>query len=205
MESARGDWPELVERAAAISTSAIELAALAQHELPGLIGYLDRRPALPFEYVSLHAPSKGRGTDERELIELLHGASPRVDAIIVHPDTLVDVEAWTQLGRRLVLENMDTRKRTGQTAEALAPFFDRLPEARLCFDVAHAWIVDESLGAGAEILDAFGSRLRQVHVSSLDEGQHHVSLTAEHEELFGELLGRCRDVPWILEAPPRHA
>jgi len=59
--------------------------------------------------------------------------------------------------------------------------------------------------AGSEILDRYGSRLRQLHVSSLDDGQHHVPLTFEHEELFGPLLDRCRDVPWILEAAPRSA
>ena len=28
-------------------------------------------------------------------------------------------------------------------------------------------------------------------------------LRAADEELFGPLLDRCRDVPWLLEAPPR--
>lgn len=141
--------------------------------------------------------------EEHELIELLHRLSPRVDAIVVHPDTLIEVEAWGRLGRRLVIENMDPRKPLGQTADSLAEYFDVLDEARLCFDIAHAWAVDPTLHEGAEILDRFGARLRQLHISSLDEGQHHVPLTADHESLFGQLLDRCRDVPWILEAPLR--
>ena len=55
-----------------------------------------------------------------------------------------------------------------------------------------------------EILDRFGPRLRQVHLSSLDAQQHHVPLTEKHEAIFAPLLDRCRDVPWILEAPLRH-
>lgn len=203
MTSSRGDWPALVREAEAISTSAVELAALSESELPSLVRYLAERPSLPFQYVSLHAPSKGRSMEEHELIEQLHRLSPRVDAIVVHPDTLVDVEAWGRLGRRLVIENMDARKPIGQTADSLAEYFDVLDEARLCFDVAHAWAVDPTLQEGAEILDRFGARLRQLHISSLDEGQHHVPLTADHESLFGQLLDRCRDVPWILEAPLR--
>ena len=203
MTSSRGDWPALVREAEAISTSAVELAALSESELPSLVRYLRERPSLPFQYVSLHAPSKGRSMEERDLIELLYRLSPRVDAIVVHPDTLIEVEAWGRLGRRLVIENMDARKPVGQTADSLAEYFDVLDEARLCFDVAHAWAVDPTLQEGAEILDRFGARLRQLHVSSLDEGQHHVPLTAEHESLFGQLLDRCRDVPWILEAPLR--
>lgn len=204
MESSRGDWPALAHQAEAISTVALELAALSESELPDLIDYLDGRPSLPFQYLSLHAPSKGRQMGEHHLIELLHSVSPRIDAIVVHPDTLIDVPAWGLLGRRLAIENMDARKPIGQTADSLAQYFDVLHEARLCFDIAHAWAVDPSLDEGAEILDRFGARLRQVHISSLDQDQHHVPLTAEHEELFGPLLDRCRDVPWILEAPPRH-
>ena len=83
--------------------------------------------------------------------------------------------------------------------------FDALPDAGLCFDIAHAWAVDPTMSVGSAILDRFGSRLRQLHISSVDDGQHHIPLTAEHEELFGPLLDRCRDVPWIIEAPPRSA
>jgi len=203
MASSRGDWAALVLEAEGVATSAVELAALSEPELPSLIRYLAERPVLPFQYLSLHAPSKAREMSELELIDLLHGLSPRVDAIVVHPDTLVDVEAWGKLGRRLVLENMDTRKALGQTAESLADYFDVLHEARLCFDVAHAWAVDPTMAEGEAILDRFGARLRQLHISSLDAEQHHVPLTVEHERLFGPLLDRCRDVPWILEAPPR--
>jgi hypothetical protein len=48
----------------------------------------------------------------------------------------------------------------------------------------------------------FSSRLRQVHVSSLDGDHRHVPLTAYDEQLFAPVLSRCKDVPWILEAPP---
>lgn len=125
-----------------------------------------------------------------------------VDAIVLHPDTIQAPAAYEPLGRRLLIENMDTRKNGGQTAEELAAVFAELPAAGLCFDIAHAKDVDPTMGAAVEVLDRFSSRLRHVHISSLDEAQHHVPLTAEDEELFAPVLERCRDVPWIPEAPP---
>lgn len=199
----RGDWTALVGEATALSLRAIELAALAEDELPDLLAFISEDPALPCDYVSVHAPSKGRVMPEDELIAVLAELPAWVETIVVHPDTLEVVERWAKLGRRLAVENMDRRKASGQTAEHLASVFDRLPEAGLCFDVAHAWAVDPSMREGLAILDAHGRRLRQLHVSSLDDDQHHIPLSAEHEELFGPLLDRCRDVPWILEAPPR--
>ena len=61
--------------------------------------------------------------------------------------------------------------------------------------------MDWGLQEGASILDHFADRLTPQHISSLDDQGHHVTLRAEDEERFASLLGRCRDVPWILEAP----
>jgi len=199
----RGKWAELVARSAATSTLAVELSALSQAELPALVRFLRGDPSMPFHYVSVHAPSKDLDDDEEGRIRALMDLPPRVRAIVVHPDTIEDVEAWSALGRRLVIENMDARKASGQTADHLAELFDALPLAGLCFDIAHAKHVDSSLEGGRTILDHFVDRLRHVHLSSLDGDGHHVPLTDEDEALFAALLERCRDVPWILEAPLR--
>ena len=199
MDAERGDWPALVDRALSISTFAAELAALDEAELPGVEKYLLARPALPFRYLSLHAPSKGRVVDEGELIARLAALRASVDAIVVHPDTLEDVAAWRALGGALVLENMDPRKQDGRTALELERYFDALPEAGLCLDVAHAAAVDP--GEGQRLLDAYAPRLRHLHVSSLDEDCHHTTLATADEREWAPLLRRCRDVPWILEAP----
>jgi len=120
---------------------------------------------------------------------------------VAHPDTLSDVGKYRALGTRLVLENMDDRKITGRVADELETFFEDLPDAGFCLDVAHVRSVDPTMDAAHELLDRFRSRLRQVHLSSLDDG-HHVPLTEDDERLFAEVLSRCRDVPWILEAWP---
>jgi len=202
MDSDRGDWPTLIRTAAAVSSLAVELSAISEPELKGLLSYLCQAPRLPFRYVSVHGPSKDRQLSEPELVRQLSALPGWVDAVVMHPDTFADPAVYRALGRRMLLENMDARKRDGRTADELDRFFRELPHAGLCFDIAHAKSVDESMGEGHTILKRYADRLRHVHLSSLDADSHHVSLTDEDQRLFRPLLDRCRDVPWILEAPP---
>jgi hypothetical protein len=181
---------------------AVELSAVSAPELPGLLRYLAAAPRLPFLFVSVHAPSKELNGDEDELVATLAEVPAWVDAIVVHPDTIVDPALYRRLGHRLSVENMDSRKRAGHRADDLAAIFEELPDAQLCLDVAHAKDIDPTMSEASEMLRRFANRLSHVHVSSLDESLHHVPLTEGDESLFGTVLQRCRDVPWILEAPP---
>lgn len=124
-----------------------------------------------------------------------------VRSVVAHPDALFDTGAFRPLGSRLVLENMDDRKNTGRTADELEAFFEELPDAGFCLDVAHARSIGPTLAVAHQLLDRFRARLRHVHLSSLIDG-HHVPVAPGDESLFAEVLDRCRDVPWILEAPP---
>ena len=200
-----GDWPKLVEGAIAVATVAAELSALSEPELPALADYLAVVPALPFVYVSVHAPTKALDRPEEDIVAQLAAIAPMVDAIVFHPDCLRQLDLYRQLGSKLVLENMDRRKGDGRTAEEIGRYFGELPDAGLCFDVAHANAVDASLVEANNILDEHGHRLRHLHVSSLDDGCHHRTLTMDDEQHFASVLDRCRDVPWILEAPPAPA
>jgi hypothetical protein len=202
MASDYGQWPALVAAATSISTAAVELSALSEPELPSLIDFLIDAPALPFLFVSVHAPSKARQWPEDDLVDMLLGLTRRVDAIVMHPDVIEDPARYRSLGSTLVLENMDSRKVIGQSATHLVPYFDELPQAGLCFDVAHAAAVDPSMVVAHELLDVHGHRLRHVHLSSLDADSHHRALTPADKARFTPLLDRCRDVPWILEAAP---
>jgi hypothetical protein len=197
----RGDWPRLAERAAALSPFTAEFAALTESELPGLAAYLTQDASLPFRYLSVHAPSKELRMSEAKLVDTLARLPARVDAIVVHPDVIDDPAEYRRLGARLVLENMDSRKAGGRTADELVPYFAALPAAGLCLDVAHARDVDPTLHGAHDLLDRFACRLRHLHVSSLDADGHHVSLREADEDAFRPILRRCRDVPWILEAP----
>jgi hypothetical protein len=203
MESLRGSWEAQVAEAIGVSPFAVELSALAEDELDSLVAYMDLRPKLPFRYLTIHGPSKARQLPEEKLVARLMRLAPQADAVVMHPDTIVDPLGYRPLGRKLVLENMDSRKSTGRTVDELQPLFDELPDAGFCFDIAHAWSIDPDMALGGELLDAFGQRLRHLHISSLSRDSHHLTLSTEDEARFHPLLARCLDVPWILEAPPR--
>src|SRR3954452_10092980 len=94
----RGAWQQLVDEALAAAPFAVELTALSERELPSLVNYLELAPELPFRFVSVHAPSKHRRMTEAELIDALCGLPCWLDAIVVHPDTMEDVEAYGRIG-----------------------------------------------------------------------------------------------------------
>lgn len=202
MVGARGDWPRLVAAAEALSDDVVELSALAAAELPGLVAFLDAAPALPFRRVSVHGPSKGWDGTPDALAARLVALPARVEGVVMHPETLGDPDAFASLGERLRLENMDPRKPDGRTADELARYFDLLPRARFCFDIAHAQLLDPSLALAHELLDAFGDRLAEVHVSSIDPDGRHMRLRPEDAAAFLPVLERCVGVPWVFEAPP---
>jgi Xylose isomerase-like TIM barrel len=202
MQDLRGDWDAQVAAAWKVSPFAIELSALSETELPSLAKYLASAPSLPFRYISIHGPSKHREMEEGRLVSELADIAPYAGGIVMHPDTIDRLETFRPLGSKLLLENMDARKPDGRTPEELDRAFAELPEAGFCFDIAHAWSIDPSMGVANELLDSFGGRLRHVHLSSLSEDLHHVPLRDEDQELFRPVLRRCLDVPWIFEAPP---
>jgi hypothetical protein len=201
MADLRRDWGELTTIAARTSSLVVELSALSEPELVGLLRFLGSRPRLPFRYVSLHAPTEERELPEPELIELLSSLPRSVKTIVTHPDAIEDPAHYRRLGARLALENLDARTPSGATAEGLERWFPVLPQAGLCLDVAHARSVDPTMEVAHEFLNAFPLRLRHVHVSSLDAQHHHVPPLAEHVAAYEPVLARCRDVPWLLEAP----
>jgi len=200
MEVIRGDWPRLAAGAAQVSSLVVEFSALSEPELEGLVSFLTRGRPLPFRYVSVHAPTKRRRVPESSLVEALSHLPGWVSAIVTHPDVVQEPSAYSRLGRRLVLENLDARAPEGQLTE-LERLFESLPEAGFCLDVAHAWSVDPTMQLANELLDSYRNRLRHLHVSSLDPEHRHAPLTAEHAAAYEPVLARCRDVPWVLEAP----
>jgi hypothetical protein len=211
MAGARGDWPRLVAAAESCSLDVVELSALSARELPGLLAFLrdacgagdaaDGEAGLPFARVSVHGPSKGWDGTPAALATALAALPAQVEGIVMHPETLGDPAAFADLGDRLRLENMDTRKRDGRTVAELERFFARLPEARLCLDVAHAQLHDPTMALAHELLDAFADRLAEVHLSSIEPDGEHVPLRADDAEAFTPVLERCTGVPWVLEAP----
>jgi hypothetical protein len=184
------------------ATAAVELSALREEELMPLIESLDELDLAEFSYISLHAPSKLKAMSQRETVALLRPVAERGWPIIVHPDVIDDMDEWRSLGKRLCIENMDKRKRTGRTAAELAGFFMELREATLCFDIGHARQIDPTMCEADAILRQFGPRLQQIHLSLVNSQGGHEPLNYESMLAFRRVSHLLpNDVPIILETP----
>jgi hypothetical protein len=197
---ALGDFNEGLRLMSGTSMTAVELSALRLPELPGLIHALPTLNLEQFTYVSLHAPSRFSAEDEDGVIELL-GRVPAAIPIIVHPDTIHSSVKWARFGSQLAIENMDRRKPDGRSADELSRWFEELPNANLCFDLAHAHQCDRTMTEAFRILLRFKDRICQLHVSELDSTGHHFSLSLGSMRAFSEVATLIPiDSPAILES-----
>ena len=174
---AKADFKRALNELEGKPVNSIELSALRYSELPILLSALRDLPLEHYQYIAVHAPSQFQENNENEVVRLLKEFVPGDWPIIVHPDTLHDFSLWRPFGRQLAIENMDRRKEIGRTTEELRVIFDKLPEARLCFDIGHARQFDTTMTEAYRILKAYGDRLCQVHVSEVNSASQHDPLS----------------------------
>ena len=197
-----GDFRKALRMLRGKSVDAVELSALRKHELPGLVDALDRLDLSSYKYISIHAPSSFTGDEEPKIIESLRHFTKNGWPIILHPDTIHQIDRWTELGDLLYIENMDKRKPTGRTVTELETIFSKLPNAQMCFDIAHARQVDTSMTEAFVILKVFGHRLRQIHVSEVNTSSKHDRISRGAFRAFREIAHLIPNtVPVILETP----
>ena len=197
---AKSDFRRGLELQDTGAISAIELSALRERELRPLVEASHALSVNRFSYVSFHAPSAFPSLSEGEVVELLMRL-PGTWPVVVHPDLIDDFDRWKTLGIRLCLENMDIRKRTGRTVEEMKVAFEHLPEAGFCLDLGHARQIDPTMGVAIEMLEQFGSRLRQLHVSEVGTFGEHRRMGFLSRAAFMRVARYIpADVPVILEA-----
>jgi hypothetical protein len=199
---AKGDFRRALGVLSDAHVRAIELSALREQELPELARTLAHLDLEGFEYVSVHAPTNFKDLQELEVVQLLQTAASRKLPIVVHPDTIRTFDLWKPFGTLLLIENMDKRKPVGRSNSELRVVFDDLPEAGLCFDVAHARQVDPSMIEAAQILKTFGDRLREVHASGVTTRSTHGLISAAACSAYSGIAHLIPEVvPVILESP----
>jgi hypothetical protein len=179
---------------------AVELSALRDHELALLVEAIPSLDLDGFEYVSFHAPSKLQTLDEHVVFDLLRGL-PDSWPIIVHPELLQTPSIWQQLGERLCLENMDNRKTTGRTIAELHMLFESFPEATFCLDLGHARQIDPTMVSAMLMLQEFGDRLVELHISEVGPRGEHLPLGATTRQAFARVVHLVpADCPLIIES-----
>jgi hypothetical protein len=195
----RDHWPAALQRARDEGWRVIELTAIDEDRFHALSSYLAESPESlsAFERVSVHAPSRFRSSPSVVAAQI--PVSLRRLDLVFHPDLYLGAPL-ADLGERAVFENMDVNKRFGRTVQDMAEVFGRFPAAGFCLDVAHVWTNDRTLRLGFELVEAFGDRLRQVHLSGIESDGTHRPTTRDDLALYEPLLERCGAVPWLLES-----
>lgn len=181
---------------------AVELSALRISELDDLVAFGRIATLAQFRFVSVHAPGKFAADQEPSVAQRLGLLAARGWPIVLHPDAIFDYSVWRGLGPMLFIENMDKRKRIGRTADELSRIYSLLPEAQLCFDVAHARQYDSSMTEAYRILTKHGDRVRQVHISDVNSSSRHDRLSPTSVLAYRQIASMIRsDAPVILETP----
>lgn len=202
---AYGDFQHGLSLLGGLDVRAVELSALREHELPGLMEALDQLDLAQFHYVSVHAPSRLKHIKEGAVAKAL---SPCIDKgwpIILHPDAIGDHGCWKDFGSLLCIENMDKRKACGRSVEELHPHFSALPKASLCLDLGHARQVDPTFGIARQIIGKYGDRIRQLHLSELNARCQHEHLSMASVWAVREIAHLIPECPVILESVVTHA
>jgi hypothetical protein len=178
----------------------VELSALRDTELVPLLGALESLDLSFASVVSFHAPSRFETISEEGAASLLRSILPRRWPIIIHPDAIHEPSQWQGFGEWLCIENMDKRKPIGRTVGELREVFAAFPEASFCFDIGHARQVDPTMGQATLILQSFGNRLKQVHMSEVNSRNGHDPMSVTAIVAFRKVAHLIPpDVPIILE------
>jgi len=199
---AHGDFRRALALLKHVHVDAVELSALRPAELLPLVRFVKKADLSGFLFISVHAPAGFSASDEAEVIRHLQGFSERGWPIVVHPDAIHRFTLWAALADNLLVENMDKRKPVGRTARELTQIFCDLPEAGMCFDIAHARQFDTSMTEAYKILRDHGDRIRQVHISEVNTSSKHDRMSPTAVRAYQDVSGLIPpDAPIILETP----
>jgi hypothetical protein len=197
-----GDFRKALKMLEGKSVDAVELSALRKHELPELTHALGTLDLSQYAYLSVHAPSSFTVDEEPQIIEHLKHFTRNGWPIVLHPDAIHQIDLWREFGELLYIENMDRRKPIGRTVSELETVFSKLPDALMCFDVAHARQVDSSMTEAFAILKTFRNRLRQLHISEVNTSSKHDRISRGAFRAFREIAHLIPPtIPIILETP----
>lgn len=196
---AKGDFAKGLEIAGSVSLDCVELSALRTHELRPLLAALPSLPLSEFKYVSIHAPKTSGYDEEWQAVKALMNGSEGHN-IVVHPDSMFDFIKWRWLNGLVCIENMGSGKFGSSVAE-LKHVFTQLPEAGFCLDIGHARQADPTMNVAHWMLDTFGDKLQQVHISDVDKDGKHRSLSKSAIDDFRAFAERIPEhIPIIIES-----
>jgi hypothetical protein len=197
---AKGDFRRALDILQGQQTDVEELSALRFDELDPLLAALPTLDLEQFSFVSIHAPTRFLQETEASVVERLGTLAEQGYPLVLHPDVIFTPRLWAELGDKLLVENMDKRKPVGRNVTEMRTIFDSIPAARFCFDIGHARQVDPSMTEAYLLLQAFGDRLAEVHVSEVNTASRHDPISRNAVMAFRTVARYIpEEVPIILE------
>ena len=201
----KGDWQLALDLLKDKPFSVIEIGLLKGHDFFRFVEEESHAIDLSmYDHISIHAPKlKEVGIrTEKDLVRCLK-LLPGEWNITHHPDSIKDFSLWEEFGCRLRLENMDARKRTGKTVEELRGIFKKLPDACMCFDIAHAEHIDGTMELGREMCIEFADKIKQIHLSRCLANSKHTTINTEILRSFSKVAAYFPyGCPIVLECNP---
>jgi hypothetical protein len=164
------------------------------------ISKLKKEDLLGFEYVSLHAPSFDIMSETQivEVLEKIKEAHGRINfkAVVIHPYANINWEIFKQYDLPFLIENMDWKKEVGKYVESLNEIFLKF-DAAMVLDVNHCLTNDPSMHLVSDMLEAFGERIKEIHLSGF-ESFHEPLFQTEQIELIRMIADK--NLPIIIES-----
>lgn len=162
-----------LEAIAALGCTAVELNFIKTAELVTTSkSDVCRHELAPFDYVSLHAPiyaycHNNTTFDIFAAIRKINRIR-NLDMVVFHPDTVHDFSVFEAQDFPVAFENMDKRKKLGQTPSDMLTIVAKDDDWGMVLDVNHAFTIDID-DAECRLASAFWQklyhRIDQIHLS----------------------------------------
>ena len=98
-----------------------------------------------------------------------------IEAMVLHPDTVENFDILDKSGLPFLIENMDTRKKSGTTIQEFIEFKQKFSFG-FVLDLEDAYEHDNSMKIAHNFVEVMGDRLKRMHVSGCSDTKLHVPL-----------------------------
>lgn len=140
-----------------------------------------------FQHITIHSPFElvREAESDKEVIKQLDlifelYSAIRAKRVIIHPDNLPKPEILKNYKFNISTENL--KKKRGISIKKLKKLLEKYPKIGFCLDTAHAfsWSKHEI----RKLVENFGNKINQIHLSARHKGKDHQSLRGTNKDFL---------------------
>lgn len=159
-----------------------------------------------FAYRILHGSTVCGGKDHAKMREVLDKFLTlhkrlKFDAIVFHPDEILDYTVFDEFDLPYAFENMDTRKKSHTTVAEMKELLEK-KDARMVLDIQHTYEHDPSMSLADDFLASLKDRIIHIHISGCCEVTHecgpHGMMHLQDQSIIAQHTPS--DIPLIIES-----